>query len=133
MSFYVNKDAGLKALTNPLIIQAEVLEELSTKMSRDSSTENVAVVDPNNVFCFLLEGASNATANFAFAVENELNKQLPLRAQTSEEIYKHMSDFDYLNMFSSPAEAVITLTLSKTFLLSNVEEYNNNTFNKFRS
>lgn len=126
MGFYVDKEAGLKSLNNPLILQAEVLEELGTRMNSGGTTDD-AVVDPNNVFCFLLEGASNATANFALAVENELAKQLALRAQTSEEIYKHMSDFDYVNMFSSPAEAVITLTLSKTYILDNAVEYNENT------
>lgn len=69
----------------------------------------VKVVDAVSPFVALM---SLSAANTALAVnESALNLRslYPSLATTREDLYRHMSDRDYVNQFSSPAEAVFTI------------------------
>lgn len=101
---------------NPLSIQGGILDEFQSRLKLSSG---VPITDPNNVFCFLLEQFSTTTANVANTTCNNLDILYPKRAQTVEDLYRHMSDFDYLNLFSSPATCTLNLTLDRNYLVRN--------------
>lgn len=69
----------------------------------------VKIVDAVSPFVALL---TLSASNTALAVnENLLNlrSQYPSLAVTREDLYRHMSDRDYVNQFSSPAEGLFTI------------------------
>jgi hypothetical protein len=97
---------------NPSGIQKSALAVL-----REVSAGEIDIVDPTNPVVFCLEASAINTA--AFMIENKtLNrKQYPFAAQTSEELYPHMSDKDYVDRFAVPATTRIFFLISQNELL----------------
>lgn len=72
---------------------------------QDMLDGKVEIVDPSNPFIYLLETSSLNTA-FAIQEHTLLTRKLyPRLANTEEDLYLHMSDFDYLGRFAEPAYA----------------------------
>ncbi len=116
---FENKSYADEILTHPLNAQAHALDILEERLNG-----KLRVSDPNSPFCFLLEyGASigNLVANQA---EVGMRALYPKRAQTMDDLYKHMTDYDYLNMFSKPATVTIDLILNKSKLLLTAKDEN---------
>lgn len=120
-----SKGLTLKLLSNPLNLQQIVLDSLQEAL-KDNTGEDLVIVDPNSAAMHIIEMGTNLTANFSQATEAALSSQYALRAQTATDLYKHMSDFDYVNLFSTPATADIILSLDKGYLLQNAKDYNQN-------
>lgn len=116
-----DQDLSLALLSNPTNIQKEVLDDV---LARYGNTYDI--VDPNNVAMHLIEMASSLTSNFAGAAESAIASGNALRAQTTEELAKHMSDYDYVNMYSTPASTYLLLTLDKRYLHENAVAFNTN-------
>ena len=98
---------------NPSGIQRIMLEYLD-----EVTNGEVDIVDPTNPFVFLLESSS---VNTALAInENLVNlrKQYASLAQSEQDLYLHLSDKDFLNRFSSPAETDFTIVLQVNDLLN---------------
>jgi hypothetical protein len=91
---------------NPSEIQRAVLKTLS-----DALDGSMDIVDPTNPFVFCLESAAVLTA--ASMIKNETNnrRQYPYAAQTSEDLYIHMSDKDFVDRFATPAKTKFSLML----------------------
>lgn len=106
---------------NPNSIQAFILNELQSRITGEDS-----IVDANNVISFVLEMFSTVTGNAINEVTNGFPSLYPVRALTSEDLFKHMSDFDYVNMFSTPATMQMSLTLSTQYLIDNAVSFNEN-------
>lgn len=68
-------------------------------------------VDPTNPFVFLLQSSCIMAAANTQALVTTLRKQYPDLAQTQEDLYRHMSDNDYLGRFASAANTKATLVL----------------------
>lgn len=70
---------------------------------QDMLDGKVEIVDPSNPFIYLLETSSLNTA-FAIQEHTLLTRKLyPRLANNEEDLYLHMSDFDYLGRFAEPA------------------------------
>lgn len=109
------------ALTDPLNLQIEVLDALEQSLS--SNGENVKITDPNNVTSFLIESMVTLGSDIVNFVEDKVHGLYALRAQTPEELYRHMSDYDYVNLISSPSSTFINLVIEKKYLVDNAESY----------
>src|SRR5690606_19343716 len=78
--------------------------------------EKVDIVDPTNPFMLLLE---TSAAHAALATNESL---LNLRrtyiglAQTDDDIYRHMTDTEYLGRFSTPGTAMFTFIIEYSTL-----------------
>lgn len=83
---------------NPTLTQRVILDHLE-----DITNGKINVVDPTNPFIFLLEASCVNTANMLLENELLLRKQYPSLAKTQEELYLHMSDFEYQDRFAVPA------------------------------
>jgi len=114
-----DNEYGTTLFRNPLFIQHEVLKE-----QQDRLNGNKIVADPNNSFCFLLEATSNMTANSILRTEEIQESIYPKRATTTEDLYKHMSDQDYVGMTGTPASVDMFLILNKRYLIDNALQYN---------
>lgn len=94
---------------NPSNIQRVILDHLN-----DVTNGKVDIVDPTSPFVFLLEASSvNAAAAMQ---ENRLNlrRQYKQLAQSVEEIYPHMSDKNFINLFATPSKAKFTFMIQMT-------------------
>ncbi len=78
---------------------------------QDMLDGKVEIVDPNNPFVYLLE---TSCLNTAFAIQEYTlltRKLYPRLANSEEDLYLHMSDFDYLGRFSEPATASVKFNI----------------------
>ena len=98
---------------NPSAIQYTIMNLLD-----EISSNSIQIVDPTSPFPFLLEASC---VNTALAINENLiglRKQYPSLAVTTEDIYTHMSDADFINIYGKPASTVFTLTVQVTDLTS---------------
>lgn len=92
---------------NPTAIQRVVLDYLEAVTNAE-----VDIVDPTNPFVFLLEASAVQTALAVNETRLSLRKQYPSLAQSEEELYMHMSDYDYVDRFATPSETIITFLVN---------------------
>lgn len=74
-------------------------------------TGAVEISDPGNPFTYLLE---TSALNTAYAIQEYAlltRKLYPRLANSEDDLYLHMSDFDYLGRFSEPAYTDITINI----------------------
>ena len=84
----------------------------------DANDGTLLVVDPSNPTVAAIEFAAFA-ASAAMQRDEVLNRfQYPVMAQTLDQLYRHMSDADYINRFAIPSQATIQLMIPYNELLS---------------
>ena len=101
-------------LTNPLCIQNVMISDLQSRV-----TGGLVLVDANNSFAFMLETFSRIVADATNATDTKMNALYPARANTTEDLYNHLSDFDYVGFFSNPASLNMTMMFNKDYLIQN--------------
>ena len=116
-----SKDKLISQLSSPLNIASMALTEIQNRLGGAS-----IIADPNSPFCHLLEMSSSLAAAASTAIDEKLPVLYPPRAITMDDLYHHMSDFDYLRMYSSPAQTMMRLTLPKKHLIAYAKDYNLN-------
>lgn len=95
------------ARLNPMAVQRAGIEYLEKVRGGE-----VEVVDASNAFVYLMEFSSTLFSNLARKDELLNLRQYPELAQTREDLYHHMSDVDYLNIFSIPSTTELLLVYS---------------------
>ncbi len=103
--------------SNPNLIQQNILNYL-----QGITNGQVDVVDPTNPFVFLLEASTVNSAAAIYEAEILSQRQYPSLARTVEDLYLHMNDTDYIDVFSAPANGTFTLVNINQFVISS-EEY----------
>ena len=116
-----DKSLLISTLRNPTNIAAKALNEIESRLNG-----TITIADPNAPFCHLLEFGSSIAAQVINAMDAKLPALYPKRAESMEDLYGHMSDFDYLRMYSTPARSALRMFLPKKFLLDKAVEYNAN-------
>ena len=107
-------------LRNPLLLQSAMLNQYA------EDTGGNTIVDPNNTVAYFLSMSSETTAAAINEVLNTSEGLYPVRAQTSEDLYKHMSDYEYVGLYGAPASCQLSIVLAKTYLMENAIDYNEN-------
>ncbi len=98
---------------NPSLMQRVILDTLT-----DVTNGKINIVDPTNPFVFLLESSVVNTSLFIQENYVNLRRQYPVLAQTSEDLYLHMCDKDYISRFSTPSRGVFTVAVSYNDLVN---------------
>ena len=101
-------------LSNPLCIQKAILDDYEAKLDGEAT-----VVDANNSFSFLIESFSRIVADATVAEDTKLNILYPIRANSVSDLFNHLSDFDYVGFFSSPAPLNLIVMFHKDYLIKN--------------
>lgn len=104
------------ALTDPLRLQAAFIDELAGRVG-----DGTVIVDPNSPIMNLIEGFSRVTADALNAIVANKQALYVRRAASFEDLFRHMSDFDYLGLYSAPADSHILLYFDPTYLQDNAE------------
>lgn len=118
---FESKTELIQHLNSPMNIAALALDEIQSRLEG-----NRIIADPSSPFCHLLEFGSSINAYVIQAVEEKFPLLYPQRAQTMEDLYLHMSDYDYLRMFGTPASTTLRMAFPKKYLIENALEYNAN-------
>jgi hypothetical protein len=105
-------DKSLWLYANPSTIQYTILDDLEKHLGGGKK-----LITPNNVCTFLIEGFSNMSANMTQDILRALDDVFPKRALTMESVSRHMSDYDYVGLFSSPAPTDIEFIVRLSTLL----------------
>ena len=115
----------LQLYTVPQRIQARALDLLQEKV-----LDGREMVDGNNPTTFLLEFSATVAAGITNEVSQSLSSLYPSRAQTTADLYRHMSDYDYVNLFSTPSNTTIEIVLNRNYLIQNAVRYGNSDYKK---
>ncbi len=115
---------GPQVLTNPGIVQNLAITEMQNRLGGIYS-----IADPNNGFNLMLEYGSSVFAQFTRGTENKFEALYPKRATTAQNLYAFMSDYDYVNLTSSPASITLRLVLDSDWVIANAVAYDTN-YNK---
>lgn len=116
-------DAEIPAqiLENPGQMQSLILSELAER-----TNGNVVVADPNNPFMFSLEASSSISSQIVRRQETVFDAIYAKRSTTAEELYRFMSDFDYLDVMAEPAPTEVTLLLDRDEIARRAPVFNSN-------
>lgn len=99
--------------TNPAALSKLMMRSLSLIRGGD-----IEVVDASNAFVFCLEASVVNTAAFIEANQALNRKQYPVASTTYDDLYLHMSDTDFVNMFAIPTTARFNLMFQKSQLIN---------------
>lgn len=105
----------LQLMTNPINLQCRLLEHMESKLLGGAGV----LVDPNSVCMHLIEGFTDISSEFAMATKIASERRLPTRAQTDNDLYLHMSDYDTIGSFATPSKATIVISFDKEEVLKN--------------
>lgn len=109
-----NTETTLQLYANPLLIQDKQLS-----LFEQHVFDGKSVLDGNNVFTFGLEMGATLAAGIVNEMANSFQSLYPARAQTMSDLYRHLSDYDYVDMYSTPAETSVELLFERNFLIDN--------------
>ena len=118
---FENKDTLINQLNSPMNIAAMALDEIHDRLN---GTRIIA--DPNSTFCHLLEFGSSISAMTIQAIEEKFPLLYAQRAQSMEDLFMHMSDYDYLSLYATPASTTLRMAFPKKYLIDNALKYNDN-------
>lgn len=116
-----DKSILISKLSNPDIIAKMALDEIEGRLGGKK-----VISDPNSPFCHLLEFGSSISSSVIKLMDEKLPSIYPKRADSMEDLYCHMSDFDYLSMYSTPSHTTLRMFLVKQHLIDNAIKYNEN-------
>lgn len=102
-----------KVRYNPSAMQRVMLNALDQVM--DGSVD---IVDATNPFAFLMESSCFLASSAMLLNKTLARDQYPTLAQTETQVYKWMSDRDYINRFATPTKATFLLLLDKAELIA---------------
>lgn len=118
---FENQDNIIQKLRNPMTLASMALDEIQARLGGTR-----VIADPNSPFCHMLEMNSSIVCDAINAIDEKLPTLYPKRAESMEDLYQHMSDFDYLRMYSTPSSTNISITFPKQYLVAHALEYNAN-------
>lgn len=94
--------------SNPAAMQSIIID-----MVEEVSNGEHMVLDASNPFVFLLEATATVAANSVNSVTSETRKLYGKLADSNEDLYRHMSDNDYLNRFATPSTTTLAIYIAK--------------------
>lgn len=106
------QEVSLQRFSHPLSIQASAISELQSKVLNGN-----VVSDGNNVVTFLTEFFGNTVADLTNKACQCFTALYPENAQSSTDLYRHLSDFDYIGLFATPANMTVELVFDRNFLI----------------
>jgi hypothetical protein len=105
---------------NPAVLYREVLKDVQLRLLG----KDAIIADANNPFMIGLETACQLSASGVQAATAPLEAFYKRRTQTAQDLFKHMSEFDYIGFYSYPATTPVAWILSKDQLLRYAVPYN---------
>lgn len=105
-------------INHPTNIARVKLEHLA-----EISGSEVNFVDPTSPWAFQLEASSVAVSSAVDEMSSSLRKLYPKLASTQDDLYRHMSDIDYIDRFAAPSTCEMTIAVSVEDINTKTHEY----------
>lgn len=112
---------GPRVLANPSMVQNLAIKDIESRLGG-----KIVIPDPNNAFTLLLDASSSLCAQFVRQEDKRFDAIYKQRAQTAQELYPFMSDYDYVNLMASPATLQLRMFLSKDWIIENAVSFDDN-------
>jgi hypothetical protein len=112
-------------MSNPTKLSKVVIDGMRSTDTTDTLTIN----DPNNGFTLMLFTNMCVYANFSQKIDLAHSFLYPQRSRTAEQLYTHLSEFDYVKLMASPATLPFTFVLGKKWIIDNGVYFDSN-YNK---
>lgn len=109
---------NLQFLSNPSLVHRKVLQDWE-----DRSNGVLVIPDVNNGPMQMLSAFTSIVSDFSLACEKQFAALHPIRTMDAEDLYRHMSDMDYLHITSAPASLTMRLLLSREYIVNNAVYY----------
>ncbi len=109
--------AEISSRLNEARYDPTILIKRQIETMEDLTNGQAIIMDPTTPAITLLEMSACMAANNLQETIGMLRAQYPVLAETTEDLYRHMSDDDYLNRFASASTAKMTFG----FLLSDIK------------
>lgn len=94
------------------------MQSIAIDLVESAATGNLKLTDPGTPLVSLIELAVTLAASSIKNDELLDRKSYPYMAITEKDLYGHMSDIDFVDMFASPGEAWFNLYFSKSEIIS---------------
>ena len=114
-----NKELTLQMYANPMLLQDKVLS-----LFEEHVFDKRQVLDGNNVFTFGLEMEATMIASIVNEMTGAFESLYPERAKTMNDLYRHMSDYDFVGVFATPASTTVGLMLDRDWVIENAVSLN---------
>ena len=99
--------------SNPMAIQRYAMDLITDMMG-----DNYKLQHPTSPFVFLLEASAVMCTTLSDQAESIARGLYPQMSTNESDLYRHMSDSDYLNIYARPSSARISLVLLKRDILN---------------
>ena len=113
-------------MRDPINLQKYVLDNVIDKIEQRTNNQDLTLVDPNSVFVHLVESHTSVVSQLATIFQNEIDRRNALRAMTDEDLYLHMSDYDFVGNYATPSQMTLTITMDKNYILTKGVNVNDN-------
>ena len=113
LSFRTMQDELSGLVHNPNLAVSYVINEL-TKLTDEGDT----IVDPSNAFMYLLEASLTSSAATLQHLSASWRSTYPVMSSNLSELYHHLSDQDYANLFGLPASTTFSWVLQYDSLIN---------------
>lgn len=110
----IERDELSKYIFNPELVQKKILDLIDT-----ANGQNVMVTNATSPFNMLLEATAVTTANATNEMLSITKSKYPSLAFTKRDITHHISDDEFIGLFSSPGDVKVEVYVSVTDLISN--------------
>lgn len=109
-------------LSNPALISNAMINALESSDTQEVPTIN----DPNNGFVMQFFGTANLVSKLSEKIDYVNNYFYRNRARNSEQLYAHISEFDYVKLMASPATLPFTFAMNRDWVIANAVAFDTN-------
>lgn len=113
-----NKELTKEIVKNPTITQSLVLKELNSRYKQQTNAD-LFIGDPNMGLIYLLEAFSSISSHIMRIEDRSFETLYPKRATTFDELYNHISDFDYAQLNATPCEFNVKVIFNVNWIIEN--------------
>lgn len=100
---------------NPSAMQTLLLNQLQ---KAQDSANNITLMDPTDPVAFILEAGVTLAHASIEGCRATIPRVFPSMAQTMDDLYRHMSDVDYIDAFAQPTNVELQLLIDIDSLLA---------------
>lgn len=110
---------NFSTLSSTSLTDPSRLQHMFLQYCQDAWGGEQVMVDPNNTFSLQSEMVLSISATLFEEQQKLMRRFYKKRASTLDDLYPHMSDFDYLYLTSRPASTTVRLTFDRDYLINN--------------
>lgn len=110
-------------LSNPSLMASTIIDAM---VASDASADPITINDPNNGLVMMLSANLAIYSKFSEKVDHVASFFYPQRARNAEQLYPHLSEFDYVELMAAPATLPFVFAMSRDWIIANAVPFDSN-------